>query len=256
MYEHIRDIEAAETENFENLGEQNMPAQEHGKHARKGNGKTAAKVVGIGLSVLALVGTLYIGYEHVGDAVDRYQEGKRVESAVTYFMNEDQLVALPDTVLIDQNYDEDFCKGETLRDELTIQGADYCYIDGQYYTEKGEDIAILTLEVTRNESIAAQAYETNGNIVYMAPEGYELKGARCYKTITTTITKVVPKSENGDYSHISVDNADKAVIINIETVSTKKYSTLAGYDLICDVEDGAELTDGYCEAELRLKKRK
>ena len=42
---------------------------------------------------------------------------------------------------------------EKLVTELTESGAQYCVIDGQYYTEKGETIAILTLDVTRTSTV-------------------------------------------------------------------------------------------------------
>ena len=52
-----------------------------------------------------------------------------------------------------------------------------------------------------------------------------------------------------------VEGASKAVIVSVEEVDTKKYSSLSGHDLIVDVEDNAELTNGTCEGQLVLKKR-
>ena len=216
---------------------------------------TGAKITLAALGILGALGT-GIGATYLGiDLVRDYQEGKRAESLITYYMDEDQLVRLPGEVVIDKEYDALYCSGEKLVTELTESNAQYCYIDGQYYTAKGETIAILTLEVTRTEVIPAHKVEVGGNVVYMAPEGYELNGTECSRETVTIETKVVPKKDNNDYSDVIIEGATKAIIKDVQEVETKKYSSLNGYDLICDVDDAARFTENQCEAELVLKKR-
>lgn len=217
--------------------------------------KTGAKVALATVGVLAVLGggiaATYFGLNAIND----HKETTRAESLVASYMDSDKLVSFPEAVIIDQAYDAEYCSGEKLVTELTESGAQYCVIDGQYYTEKGETIAILTLDVTRTDTVDPIKQDLNGQTVYMAPAGYVLENGKCTKEVTTRETKVVKRAENGDYSHVMVEGASKAVIVKVEEVDTKKYSSLNGYDLIVDVEDNAELTNGTCEGQLVLKKR-
>ena len=218
--------------------------------------KTGAKVALATVGVLAVLGGgIAATYFGIIPAVQEHKEAKRAESLVSYYIDEDKLVSFPETVVIDQAYDAEYCSGEKLVTELTESGAQYCVIDGQYYTEKGETIAILTLDVTRTDTVDPIKQDLNGQTVYMAPAGYVLENGKCTKEVTTRETKVVKRAENGDYSHVMVEGASKAVIVKVEEVDTKKYSSLNGYDLIVYVEDNAELTNGTCEGQLVLKKR-
>lgn len=227
-------------------------ASQHKKEEkRNGTGAKVAKTIG----VLALVATVGFGVYFGNEAIKDYKETKRAESLVASYMDQDKLVSFPESVIIDQAYDAEYCSGEKLVTELTESGASYCVIDRQFYTEKGETIAILTLDVTRTDVVEPIKQQLNGQTVYMAPAGYVLENGKCTKEVTTRETKVVKKSENGDYSHVMVEGASKAIIVNVEEVDTKKYSSLNGHDLIVDVEDNAELANGTCEGQLVLKKR-
>jgi hypothetical protein len=227
-------------------------ASQHKKEEKSnGTGAKVAKTIG----VLALVAAVGFGVYFGNEAIKDYKETKRAESLVASYMDQDKLVSFPESVIIDQAYDAEYCSGEKLVTELTESGASYCVIDGQFYTEKGETIAILTLDVTRTDVVEPIKQQLNGQTVYMAPAGYVLENGKCTKEVTTRETKVVKKSENGDYSHVMVEGASKAIIVNVEEVDTKKYSSLNGHDLIVDVEDSAELKNGTCEGQLVLKKR-
>lgn len=229
-------------------------AKKEEKSGKKGNGTGAKKALAT-IGILAVLGggiaATYFGINAYHD----YQETTRAESLVASYMDSDKLVSFPETVVIDQAYDAEYCSGEKLVSELTESGAAYCVIDGEYYTEKGETIAILTLDVTRTDTVEPIKQNVNGQTVYMAPAGYVLSNGKCTKEVTTRETKVVKKVENGDYSGVLVEGASKAVIVSVEEVDTKKYSSLNGHDLIVDVEDNAELTNGTCEGQLVLKKR-
>ena len=229
-------------------------AKKEENNNKKGLG-TGAKRVLATVGILAVLGggiaATYVGINHIKG----YQETQRAESLVAHYMDEDKLVSFPESVVIDQAFDAEYCTGEKLVASLTETGAQYCVIDGQYYTEKGETIAILTLDVTRTDTVDPIKVELNGQTVYMAPQGYVLENGKCTKEVVTRETKVVKRAENGDYSGVLVEGASKAVIVKVDEVDTKKYSSLNGYDLIVDVEDNAELVNGTCEGELVLKKR-
>lgn len=229
--------------------------QEENKSSKKTGKKTGARVALVTVGVIAILGAgvaaTYLGLNAYND----HKETKRAESLIASYMDEDKLVSFPETVVISQAYDLEYCSGEKLVSELTESGAAYCVIDGEYYTEKGETIAILTLDVTRTSTVEPIKEEISGQTVYMAPAGYVLKNGVCTKEVVTRETKVVKRAENGDYSHIMVDGASKATIVSVEEVDTKKYSSLNGHDLIVDVDDSAELTSGTCEGQLVLKKR-
>ena len=132
--------------------------------------KTGAKVALATVGVLAVLGGgIAATYFGIIPAVQEHKEAKRAESLVSYYIDEDKLVSFPETVVIDQAYDAEYCSGEKLVTELTESGAQYCVIDGQYYTEKGETIAILTLDVTRTDTVDPIKQDLNGQTVYMAP---------------------------------------------------------------------------------------
>ncbi len=232
-----------------------QPVQQQKPTSKKKGLGTGAKRALATVGILAILGSgiaaTYVGIDHVKG----YQETQRAESLVAAYMDEDKLVTLPEEVIINKAYDAKYCTGEKLIDELTQAQAAYCYVDGEYYTEKGETIAILTLEVTRTETIDAIKVELGGNVVYMAPEGYTLQGNKCTKETVTYETKVVPRSADNDYSKVLVPGATKAVIVEVEEVDTKKYSSMKGHDLIVDVEDGAQLVENQTPAELRLVPR-
>lgn len=232
--------------------EKQQQVQQKPKNTKKGTGaKTAIAAIGVIAILGAGVAATYLGLNAYND----YKETTRAESLVASYMDEDKLVSFPETVVIDQAYDAEYCSGEKLVAELTESGAQYCVIDGTYYTEKGETIAILTLDVTRTDVVEPIKQEVNGQTVYMAPAGYVLENGKCTREVTTRETKVVKRSEDGDYSHVMVEGASKAVIVSVEEVATQKYSSLKGHDLIVDVEDNAELVNGTCEGQLVLKKR-
>jgi hypothetical protein len=217
--------------------------------------RTGAKVALATIGVIAVLGggiaATYFGL----NAINNRKETTRAESLIASYIDKDKLVLFPETVEIGQAYDAEYCTGEKLVSGLTDSGAQYCVIDGVYYSENGETVAILTLDVTRIDVVDPIKQDINGQTVCMAPTGYVLENGKCTKEVTTRETKVVKKSENGDYSHVMVDGASKAVIVSVEEAETKKFSTINGHNLIVDVEDNAELKNGICEGQLVLKKR-
>ena len=236
---------------IEELGTPVQPKTQQKQQQPNKTNKTGARVAKT-IAVLALATAVGLGVYYGNQAVKDYQETDRAESLVASYMDEDRLVNLPEGVMINRAYDAKYCTGEKLVNELTAAEAAYCYINGEYYTEKGDTIAILTLEVTRTETREPIKVDVGGNVVYMAPEGYILQGNKCTKETITIETKVVPKNANNDYSNVFIDGASKAEIISIDEVDSKKYSAMNGCDLIVDVADGAQLENNQTEAVLRL----
>lgn len=222
----------------------------------KNKKSTGAKRVAATIGIVALCGLTAFGVYKGIEAYEDYCETKRAESIVAHYIDKDNLVNVPDSFLIDQAYDEEFCEGEKLVTKLQEANAKYCVIDGDYYTNDGSKIAILTYEITRKETVAPIAEEYNGTTIYMAPTGYVLEDGVCTKTTTGTVTKIVLADENG-YDNIKITNVDSYKLIDQEEIQTLSYEEMFGKTLVCDVEDNAELNEnGYCEATFRLIPRK
>lgn len=220
------------------------------------NKRTGAKVAKT-ICVLALCGLTAFGVYKGIEAYQDCQETKRAESIVAHYIDKDNLVTVPDNFLIDQAYDEEFCEGEKLVNSLQAANAEYCVIDGDYYTNDGEKIAILTYEITRTETVNPIAQEYNGTTIYMAPAGYELEDGVCTKTTTGTVTKIVKAIENSDYSNIKITNVASYKLLEVEEIQTLPYEEIFGKTLVCDVNDNAKLSEnGYCEASFKLIPRK
>ena len=215
--------------------------------------QTGAKKALATIGIIALCGLTAFGVYKGVEAYNDYKETKRAESLVSYYIDSDQIVTLPEVVATNKAYDEEYCEGEKLVEQLQTQNAQYCIIDGVYYTNNGDKIAVLTYEVTRTETVEPIKEEFNGTTIYMAPAGYELEDGVCTKTITGTITKIVPANEAGDYSNIKVTNVSSYKLIDVEEIQTLAYEEMFGKTLVCDVDDRAQLGEnGLCDGTLRL----
>ncbi|MGN1371005.1 MAG: hypothetical protein ACI4XM_01810 [Candidatus Coprovivens sp.] len=218
---------------------------------------TGAKKVLATITILGMLGLTALGVYKGIEAVNDYRETKRAESIVANYIDKDYLVTVPKTFLIDKAYDEEFCEGEKLVEQLQAASAAYCVIDNTYYTNDGSKIAILTYEITRKETAEPIAQEYNGTTIYMAPAGYTLENGSYVKTTTGTVTKIVPANSQSDYSNIQIINVDSFELVNVEEIDTLPYENIYGTTLICDVEDNAQLNEnGFCEATFRLVPRK
>ncbi len=244
--EIIYEEDRIETEKFM---EQNPQLEPDNK---KTGAKTVAKVIGL----VALVGLTAFGAVKGYEAVKDYQETQRAQSIVEYYIDKDKVVTIPDELLSSKAYDEEFCTGEKLVAGLQNFNAQYCIIDGEYYTNSGDKIAVLTFNITRTETVDPIAIEFNGATVYTAPAGYDLKDGVCTKITEGVITKIVAAQENGDYSNVKITNVSSYELVDVQEIQTLSYEEMYGTMLVCDVSDKAKLNeDGYCEATFRLIKR-
>lgn len=230
------------------------PTQEIKQEPKK---HTGAKKALTTITILGMLGLTALGVYKGIEALNDYRETKRAESIVANYIDKDYLVTVPETFLIDKAYDEEFCEGEKLVEQLQAANAEYCVIDGTYYTNDGSKIAILTYEITKKETAAPIAQEYNGTTIFMAPAGYTLENGSYVKTTTGTVTKIVPANSQSDYSNIQIINVDSFELVNVEEIDTLPYENIYGTTLICDVEDNAQLNEnGFCEATFRLVPRK
>ena len=80
--------------------------------------KTGAKVALATVGVLAVLGggiaATYFGLNAIND----HKETTRAESLIASYMDTDKLVSFPESVIIDQAYDAEYCSGEKLVTEL------------------------------------------------------------------------------------------------------------------------------------------
>lgn len=216
-------------------------------HKQTKKGKTGAKKVGKTIGIIALVVGLGVGISQIPGIKDSSQsiaETKRAKSLVAAYTNEDKICFMPDTIMINQAYDAEFCDGKKLVEVLEDEGVKYCEILDEYYTKKELEIAILTIEATYKEEAEDVKFEYNENVVYM-PQVAE--------STIEYITKIVPKSATGDYSEVTVEGASEVKVIDVKEVTTKPYSEIIDQSLICDVKDGATLDkEGQTVAKLTL----
>lgn len=222
----------------------------------KGKNSTGAKI-GKTIGVLFLAGLVGLGVYTGVQLNDTVQETNRAKTVIATYMESENFVNIPEEVIINKPYDEEYCEGDILAEQLSESGAQYCLIDGQYYTPEGTKIAILTYSVTQTEAIAAEVVEYNGTKIYLAPAGYTLSGGIAEKTTESIVTKVVPANPTGDYSNIRLTNVASYKLLSTEEVETLTYEAMYDKTLICDVADGTELNDeGLCTGEFRLVPRK
>ena len=198
-------------------------------------------VVG-GLAASAIFGT---------KAYYNAKETKRVDTLLNNYTTYDYCV-LPTQVTTDRAYDITFADGAKLVDRLNRNNINYINIGGQFYTPDGQNIAIITYDVTYLEQTNPIATTNEGQTMYTAPQGFSMYGKTAYRYVTQTETKIVPASE--DYSYITFPGASNWTMVGEpRIVGTLPYDCIASSTLICDVPDNAALNENNeCEATLAL----
>lgn len=219
--------------------------------------KTGAKKVGKFLTIGGLVAVLAIGgYTAAKGGIDfsrllGTKESKLANSLVEEYTT-DGIFNAPDSVVIDRAYDCRYCDGEVLAQAITSSNVKYCEIFDEYYTVDGRDIAIVTLQGERVESVKPEKLVVNGATIYMAPAGYVLEGDIAIKTVSETVVKIVPRSETGDYSNITLEGVRNFEIVDVDERQTKQFSEMNDMVLIVDVPDNAVLENNKCTGALNL----
>ncbi len=239
------------------------------KRKKEKKTKTGSRV-GRTISALALAGVLGLGAFTTGGffghgplkGLANLTESGRARSLVAEYTNDDYFCSLPDEMLINKAYDISYTSGEKLVSSLKKYDVKYCEVFDEFYTPNGENIAILTYDVATLDVLPAIKVGVgfSGAEVYMPVEGYTLNGNMCYKEGNEQLVKVVPVSQTGDYSDISLDTQltetatiTGASLVDVREVSTKTYDAILDMTLICDVPDGAVLDENnQCLAAFNL----
>lgn len=240
-----------------NAGEPQQNEQQENKRKKKSK-KSGAKKVTKWLSIGGLVAALAIGGGYIsakgGIDFSKFlgtKESKLANSLVEEY-TVDGVFNSPESVIIDRAYDCKYCDGEVLASAMVSSNVKYCEIFDEYYTADGHDIAIVTLQGERVESVKADKIVVNGATIYMPPAGYELEGDVAVKTVTETVVKIVPKNPDGDYSNIVLEGVRNYEIVNVEERQTNLFSSMNDMVLIVDVPDNAVLENNQCTGALNL----
>lgn len=224
-----------------------------GQHLNKLNKNTGAKIAKYAIAAAVITAVVGVGSYYAINEYNDYKETERVSQLVAAYTDTQGYCALPDEIIVNKAYDEKFADGAKLATELASKGVKYCEVLDEYYTPSGTDIAILTFKVTMTEVVNPNRYDFNGTTMYSAPAGYVLKDGKCYKETYKTITKIVPKEKNSDYSGYTIPNVSVSELLSAKEVSTKPYEEIIDQDLICDVRDGVTLDESkQCPAQLTL----
>lgn len=109
-------------------------------------------------------------------------------------------------------------EGSYLAEELTERNIVYAIIDGEYYTENGDNLSKVTAEKIYD---ATKVEREDGTYFYMASYGGELVDDKAILTEVLYVLEGSEKTLPSDYTLISIDG----------TVPTKAYSELEGKTL-------------------------
>lgn len=210
--------------------------------AKKVSGKT------VGLITLALVlgigGTIggFIGHKAYKEHKEYTAAKSNATSIVSMYQAQD-VCSLDETIYSSMNYDTKICDGSILVEVLNEKGIKYCEILDEYYTSDGRNIALVTVEVTRDEyidpTIINDEVKGSSTSYFTLPEGYVLKGDKGYRQVVETKTVVTEVRKDGDYSKISIPGITGKItkVIDANVVGTKPFDIICTSDFVCDVND-------------------
>ena len=210
--------------------------------AKKQSGKKIVSWILIAaLGIGATVGGA-IGYKKLSDHI-AYTEAKKNTTGIVSMYQSYDVCSLDETIYSSMNYDTKICDGSVLVEVLNEKGVKYCEILDEYYTNDGRNIALVTVEVTRDEYIDPTIIndEVKGSSAsyYTLPEGYVLKGDKGYRQITEEMTIVTEVRKDGDYSKIAIPGGTGKItkVVDANVIATKTFDVIASSDFVCDVND-------------------
>ena len=183
-----------------------------------------------------------IGYKQITKHID-YTKAKKNTTGIVSLYQRDDVCSLDETIYSSMNYDTKICDGKILVEVLNEKGIKYCEILDEYYTEDGRNIALITVEITRDEYIDPTIIndEVKGSSAsyFTLPEGYILKGNKGYRQVVENKTLVTEVRKDGDYSKIAIPGGAGKItnVIDINVVPTKTFDIIASSDFVCDVND-------------------
>lgn len=212
--------------------------------AKKSSGTTKRVVSWIlilSLGIGAVAGGAF-GYKKLREHIENTNTVKRTTSIVSLYTERD-VCSLDETIYSSLNYDSKICDGKVLVDVLNQQGVKYCEVLDEYYTNDGRDIAIVTVEITRDDWVDPTAITDDvkgSNVDYFTlPEGYVLKDGRGYRQVVETKEIVTEVRKNGDYDKMTINGIPGKItqVIDAKTVKTKSFDDIINAELVCDVKD-------------------
>jgi hypothetical protein len=238
--------------------QQNVENQTGAKKPGKG-AKIVSWVLVAALGLGAIGGAAY-GLNELNKHMAHKKTVKSVTSIVQKYEGPNNFVSLDETIYTTGNYDTKICNGQVLVDVLNEQGIKYCEVLDEYYTNDGRDIAIVTVEVTRDLWVDPEVIndEVKGSefTYYTLPEGYVLKNGRGYKQVVETKEVVTEVRKDNDYSKITISGIEgKITKVGEPTiVKTKSFKDIVASELVCDVKDdyAATKNGNLSEATYRL----
>ena len=183
-----------------------------------------------------------IGYQKISEHIAYTEAKKNTTGIVAMYQNYD-VCSLDETIYSSMNYDTKICDGQVLVEVLNEKGIKYCEILDEYYTNDGRNIALVTVEITRDEYIDPTIIndEVKGSSAsyFTLPEGYVLKGDKGYRQVTETRTIITEVRKDGDYSKISIPGGTGKItqVVDTNVVATKPFDVIAASDFVCDVND-------------------
>ena len=209
---------------------------------KKGNSKRVVSWILIAALGLGAVGGGAYGYKKLKEHIDRTNTVKRTTSIVSLYTERD-VCSLDETIYSSLNYDSKICDGQVLVDVLKEQGIKYCEVLDEYYTNDGRDIAVVTVEITRDDWVDPTAITDDvkgSNVDYFTlPEGYVLKDGKGYRQVTETREIVTEVRKNGDYDKMTINGIPGKItkLVDAKVVKTRSFDDIINAELVCDVKD-------------------
>lgn len=232
-----------------------IPVDETGAPSRKkrtGAKRSTGKKVALTLLLIGGIAATTLFATH---AVHSINETRRIDNLINNYQVENY-VTLPSNITSNRSYDITFANGERIKERLEKNNIEYISINGTFYTPEGIDIELLTIDITKTETIAATKITSDGETMYVAPKGYTLNGNHATRDNVERRTYIVPAGT--DLSLISFQGVTSWEIVGEPTlIHTLPYSMIEESMLICDVPDGATLDENnQCVGTLDLAPKK
>ena len=240
--------------------EQQNVENQTGAKKSGGKGKKVVSIVLAAVLGVAAIGGAAYGLTELNEYMENRRTVKSVTSLVQKYEGPNNFVSLDETIYSTNNYDTKICNGQVLVDVLKEQGIKYCEVLDEYYTSDGRDIAIITVEVTRDLWVDPEVIndEVKGSAVtyYTLPEGYVLKNGRGYKQVVESKEVVTEVRKDNDYSKITINGIEGKItkVGEPKIVKTKSFNDIINSELVCDVKDdyASSKNGNLSEATYRL----
>lgn len=226
--------------NPQKIEEQTEVEEQTGAKKQKGN-KVVSAILVLAVTISTAIGGA-VAYNKISKYI-KDTEAKKNTTGIVSMYQKDNTCSLNEKIYSSMNYDTKICDGQMLVDVLNEQGVKYCEILDEYYTTDGRNIALVTVEVTRDEYIEPTIIndEVKGSNAsyYTLPEGYTLVGNRGYKQISETRTVVTEIRKDNDYTKMSIPGATGKItkLVDVNITSTKSFDDIVNSDFVCDVND-------------------